>query len=344
MPCVLGLLVLAVILGRTTCSRAAEQKHGRPIEFSDPKGADVNTNLNVLDLKRGGLRDMEEDLSKFFPRSFSPGSSLDGLGATPLPASPVPVMPNKRAKEARERRLNWVWQNPAELTSGPTAEELFKLPEYGPDGKEKKKSPSVENFYQRLEREHRSDGEKTEDDDPTQPPKRTVSFDDLKPDPDGTMPAQMSDGERAIRRLFDSQPAVHEQTTESSHTSVSDIFGLGNSASSPELLESQKIIRNQFDSLLSPLSTPSSVTELQNSLGGISDSRSVVIPQFDPPARSTFEPTLGTLATPFTGSALPELNTKDLSSSWSTPSAPGRIELPKVPTAPSVFDFPRRKF
>ena len=79
LPCVLGLLVLAVILGRTTCSRAAEQKHGRPIEFSDPKGADVNTNLNVLDLKRGGLRDMEEDLSKFFPRSFSPGSSLDGL-------------------------------------------------------------------------------------------------------------------------------------------------------------------------------------------------------------------------------------------------------------------------
>ena len=342
--CVSGLFVFAVMLKQ---ARAAEERHGRPIEFSDPKGSAISTNFNRLDFRRGEFRDLEEDLTKFLPHTFSPKTSLDGIEAPALrtPANQAIV---KKQKEARDRRVNWVWQNPTELTSGPTAEELFKVPEYGSDGREKKKSSaSVESAYERLEREHRLDGDSNRDDDPTHLARSSASADDQKSEPDHSSPEQVSTGERALRRLFDSEPAAHAAAADSGHTSATDIFGLGNSAptASPQQLESQRILRDQFNSLFAPSPASGGLTELQNSLSGISDYRSAVT-QLEPlpsAAKSGFEPTLGTISMPFTGSGLPELTPKDLSPSWSTPTAPTRPELFKFQTSPSDF-IPRRVF
>ena len=199
-PCLSVVLILAAVLGFPVAIGAAEQpRRGRPIEFSDPKGTEITTNFNSLRSNRG-LREIEEDLSKFLPRTFSPGSSLDGVEAPPLRIVPPPNMSNKRAKEARDRRVNWVWQNPQELTKGPKAEELFKLPEYGPDGKEKKnKTDSFESFYERLGRERHSDieQERERDDDPTEPDKtRAISLEDLKPKSEDTVAKPVNEGER----------------------------------------------------------------------------------------------------------------------------------------------------
>src|SRR5262249_50460928 len=133
LPCLVGLFLLGLML-----VRGAEERHGRPIEFSDPKGPELRTNSNALNARGSLLHDMEEDLSKFLPHTFSPNTSLDGMEAPPLQTGPNKAMLRKR-KEEHDRRVNWVWRNPAELTRGPTAEELFKIPGYGRDGKEKKK-------------------------------------------------------------------------------------------------------------------------------------------------------------------------------------------------------------
>src|SRR2546426_8187858 len=132
--------------------RAGEPPHGRPIEFSDPKSSEITTNLHQLSIKRGGLRDFEVDLTKPFQQGFSSRSSLDGIAEQQIHYySPPPMIRFKKAKELLEREKNWALMNPEDLTKGPTPEEIFNLPEYGPDGKEKKKGSAVERFYELQE-------------------------------------------------------------------------------------------------------------------------------------------------------------------------------------------------
>src|SRR6266853_3293027 len=136
-------------------SRAGEPPHGRPIEFSDPKSAEITTNLNQLSTKRGGLRDLEVDLTKSFQQGFSSRSSLDGIAEQQIRYySPAPIIRIKKAKELLEREKNWALMSPEDLTRGPTPEEIFNLPDYGPDGKEKKTRSAVELFYERQERDN----------------------------------------------------------------------------------------------------------------------------------------------------------------------------------------------
>src|SRR2546426_4975317 len=137
--------------------RAGEPPHGRPIEFSDPKSSEITTNLHQLSIKRGGLRDFEVDLTKSFQQGFSSRGSLDGIAEQQIRYySPPPIIRFKKAKELLEREKNWALMNPEDLTRGPTPEEIFNLPEYGPDGKEKKKGSAVERFYERQELDKRA--------------------------------------------------------------------------------------------------------------------------------------------------------------------------------------------
>src|SRR6266705_1049646 len=199
---------LAVLTGGLllACNgRAAEPPHGRPIEFSDPKSAEITTNLNQLSTKRGGLRDLEVDLTKSFQQGFSSRSSLDGIAEPPIRYySPAPIIQSRKAKELLERKRNWALANPEDLTSGPTPEELFKLPEYGPDGKEKKPRSAVELFYERQERENRASPAKRDRDRDSEDlftaRKHAGSRDDAgKRDP-AALSGDLSEGERALRR------------------------------------------------------------------------------------------------------------------------------------------------
>src|SRR5690349_1301061 len=81
---------------------AADTQRGRPIEFSDPKSADVTTNLNQIGAKRGGLRDFEDDLTKPLQSRFSSGGSLDGVYSPPPGWHPAPAISIKKFKEAKE--------------------------------------------------------------------------------------------------------------------------------------------------------------------------------------------------------------------------------------------------
>src|SRR6516162_4530540 len=131
---------------------AADPQRGRPIEFSDPRSAEITTNLNQLS-KRGGLRELEADLFKPL-QSFSVKGSLDGVEeAPPVGMASRARSLTKKERERLEQRRNWYLNSPDDLTKGPSVEEIFNLPDYGPEGKEKSKKTPIEKYYERLDRE-----------------------------------------------------------------------------------------------------------------------------------------------------------------------------------------------
>ncbi len=336
------------VLGMTLvwwCSgRAAEPQRGRPIEFSDPGSKQIVTNLNQLSIKRGGLRELEEDLYKPL-LNFSPSSSLDGVVAPPVRTSPPPRIQSKKARELLERNRNWFLNSPEDLTTGPTAEDIFNLPEYEKDGKEKKEKSSIERYYERLDRERRTDGQKPTKEELLDSYKRADSLDDLKKEDDSTLPSEMTEQERELRRRFDLQPRDATVAPGSSRNSFSDVFGLGNTVQTPDQLEAHKLIMKQFEQFFSSSPNPLSGAELPNSLSGLTGARNLPLSsglENLPGASrlSGFEATLGTINPSAGAGGLPDFSVKGLEP-LSPPAAP---PTPKVARPPSVMDFPQRKF
>ena len=144
-----GLVAVALTSLLPCSAQTGGRPRGRPIEYSEPRSDEVTTNLHQLTIKEDGVKELEEDLYQPL-RSFTPQSSLDGVAA-PLPPSPAPpAIQSKRAKELLERRKNWIFARPEDLVAEPTLEEILKTPEYGKDGREKKQTPALERYYERM--------------------------------------------------------------------------------------------------------------------------------------------------------------------------------------------------
>jgi len=323
--------------------RAAEPQRGRPIEFSDPRSAEITTNLNQLSSKRGGLRELEEDLFKPL-QSFSLKGSLDGVEAPPFPMSPARRLPSRKEKERLEQRRNWFLNSPDDLTSGPTPEEIFNLPEYGPDGKEKSKKTPIEKYYDRLDRERLSARGMLKEDQLLDARKRSESLDDLKEQDDGTLPGVLTEQERTMRRLFNSPAASTLAAPDSGRSSFSDVFGLGNPVPSAEQLESSKLIMKQFEQLLNSSSTHVTGPEPPNSLSGLSSTLTApALGGLDNlPAPGGVGATLGAM-NPGLGASVQDFSAKGFEPLTPSAAQP-KLEMPKVPRPPTVMDFPQRKF
>jgi len=338
--------------------RAGEPPHGRPIEFSDPKSAEITTNLNQLSPRRGGLRDLEVDLTKSFQQGFSSRGSLDGIAEQQIRYySPAPIIRSKKAKELLEREKNWALMNPEDLTRGPTPEEIFNLPEYGPDGKEKKTRSAVELFYERQERDNRAVPAKRDRDRESEDlfltRKHAGSRDDAGQRDPAALPGELNESERALRRaLADSKPNDNLSAPGSSQPSFSDIFKLGNNSAISELSDAQKAYkkayREQYEKLLDPSSIASTAAQVPSSLSSILDSSSVApVPAFDHAQASSRSPTLdstsGAFSSPLQPTGLSDATAK-AASPWNTPSFP-KAEQPKLTSPASLLDFvPTRKF
>ena len=326
--------------------RAAEPQRGRPIEFSDPRSAEITTNLNQLSSKRGGLRELEADLFKPL-QSLSVKGSLDGVEeAPPVGMRPGPRGLTKKERERLEQRRNWYLNSPDDLTRGPTVEEIFNLPDYGPDGKEKSKKTPIEKYYERLDRERlRERGSLKQDD--SEGRERSQSADDLKEEDDHALPGGLTEQERTMRRLFDSQPSSVIVAPEPK-SSFADVFGLGNPSPSPEQLESSKLTMQQFRQLLESGPKPVTGFEQPNSLSGLSSGlpapalggldafNGASLPGGNETTSGTMSPALGV-------SGLPDLSPKG-PEPLAPSSAASKVEMTKVPRPPSMMDFPQRKF
>lgn len=133
----------------------------RKIEFSDPKGSAVTSNLNQIANEKTSFQNLE-DLRKPV-EVFRPGSSLQGVGTPLMPAPPSGVN-SKRLRELLERRQDWPFLDFEDYHSGPTIEEIFGIPAYGPNGEVKEKQSPLERYYERLERRSAATTHRTRND------------------------------------------------------------------------------------------------------------------------------------------------------------------------------------
>ena len=344
-----ALAVLSLSLLQVGNGRAADQRRGRPIEFSDPKSAEITTNLNQLSSKRGGFPDLETDLTKSFQESFSSRSSLDGVIVPPAHSGAGPAIQNKKVKELLELKKNWALSNPEDLTKGPTMEELLQLPEYGSDGKEKKTRSSVENYYRKQDREKRGEADRAdrEGEDLLSAHKRRDLRDDLESKDEAAVAAERKESERSVLRLFDTKPGGTPipVASEAGRGSLSDFFGLGNSTPSTEQVDGHKPPMKRFGE-----PSPSTRTEVPNSLSGLlNDSRLAApigtLPNLPSSSRpSVFDSGSGFLSSPLApASVLPDTSAGPLNS-WNPPAALPRVEQPKMIAPSSVAGWPQRKF
>jgi hypothetical protein len=109
----------------------------------------VASNLNALANEKARFQNPEEDLKKPF-EAFRPGGSLQGVGAPLMQRAPSSGVNSKRLKELLEKRQEWPFLEPEDYQTALTVEEVFGIPEYGPNGEVKERKSPLERYYERL--------------------------------------------------------------------------------------------------------------------------------------------------------------------------------------------------
>jgi len=319
-----------------------------PPEFSERTSAEVTTNLLELGAHKDGLRELEESLGNSF-QTFSPKSSLDGVFAPPMPPPPPrPVIQNKRIQELIERQKQWIFMSPEDLAKGPTAEEMFNVPEYGPDGQAKKKLSPMEQFYQGLLTHDSGSAKKKKEKDPLSPRKGLDKSDDSDSPDDANLPSGVSDSEKSLRKLLglDAKGAVAPAPV---HSTLSDIFGLGDNLPSPEDIKAHQDYMKRFQEVLNG-STPVSSTDPLNALGSSGGpGRGAFNPASGLGASTAhgwtegYDPQLGMVNPTYIPGSSMDLNARAVNG-WNPSYTPPKPEPPKLtPPAPN-FTPPRRAF
>jgi hypothetical protein len=243
---------------------AEEKPRTRPIEFSEPSSSEVTTNLQKLGAKRDGLKRLEEDLFKPL-KNFNPENPGD-VGPQFHPPT-NPIRPDKRTQEAIERRKNWIFMSPEEWVGGPSASEVFHMPEYGADGQEKRKLSPIEKFYESLGRREKN----------VRPRNQTQKEQELAgPRPggreengtpaDNSASENLTESERALKKLFEKDSPKNAERPLKPQNLFSDIFGLGKTPPTLAEIEAQKARMDDFKKMLGVAPVPGIGTEFSNPL------------------------------------------------------------------------------
>jgi hypothetical protein len=349
-----GAAVLAVG-GLLVCSaQAGGKERGRPIEFSVPRSDEVTTNLHQLTSKKDGLKQLEEDLYQPL-QSFSPRSSLDGVAAPPPRAPAAPVIQSKRVKELLERRKNWVFMSPEDLASAPSAEDVLKAPQIGPDGQEKKELPAIERYY------HRLSNKQAESDNPLQfkdksedlfgMPRKSDSRDERVPQEDLIIPSGVRESAQSLNKLVESDRSDGRFYRAAPHGDSSDIFGLGTQPLSKEQMQEHKKFMDDYRSIVDPSWHPPAVATPGNPLPiFVPDAASpagkpaVGLPSsLSPTPRTALDVQMDVINPRLGPPGLPDVNAQALGQTRPTPPLPNAEPTRVAPVAPP-FTAPRRSF
>jgi len=346
---------LVALGGLLACAAlGAEKERGRPIEFSSSKSDEVTTNLNQLSSKKDSLKELEEDLYKPM-QSFMP-KSLDGVAAPPPHSPAKPVIPNKRVKELLERRKNWIFANPKDLTSGPTAEEIFNIPEYGPDGQEKKTLSLLEQYYGQLvtKRSGEPGTGKHKDENSSGDPNSPLPREDSVSRDDANLPPSLRESEQALKKLYEANSGkAGPAPTTVARQPFSDIFGLGDNSSSPEKnLEHKKLMeafQHIYDVKNQQPGAQPGADPAKPPGGGWDTPRGSVTPVagleslWGSSRHDGLNPQLGAINPLLTPSGPPDVNAQVMGQPSLTPVVP-KTEVPKAGSSDSTFTAPKRAF
>jgi hypothetical protein len=264
---------------------------------------------------------------------FRPGSSLQGVGTPMMRPAPAPGVSSKRLKELLEKREQWPFLEAEDYQSTPTLEEIFGIPEYGPNGEVKEKASPLERYYERMDRPATTRTNRMDNDDFTAMDllhgRRTDGINqDLNIPGAANKPGASSpESENPLTQLLRGNPGnslFPERANPSGPWGTPGQFGqFGQwNAESPEALRAQEMRLEEYKRILDyqmPSSLPSS-----SPVSGIAP--------FDP-----FKPSPSTtpaFALPKAPDPLPTTPARDWSSALPTVGAVGRpFELPEVPTS-----------
>jgi hypothetical protein len=140
-------LVLVFCLG--IAGRAGLPAHGRPIEFSQPTGPNVNTNVSELGAKSPGLPSLED--SAFKPNSFH---STIGEPNSMKPPTPLPGSPIIRANTRLDRNKNWGIMTSDEMMQSLIVRNVYKQPRSGAEANDLGPAASVESYSLQMFRQN----------------------------------------------------------------------------------------------------------------------------------------------------------------------------------------------
>jgi hypothetical protein len=344
------LVLSGVLVGNAQTGR---KERGRPIEFSLPKSDEVTTNLHELTNKKDSLRDLEEDLYKPL-QSFTPKSSLEGVTAPPPRNPSASPIQSKRVKELLERRKNWVFMSPEDLVSAPSVEDVLKAPQIGPDGQEKKELPPLVRYY------HRLSNKQAELDNPLQykdksedlfgKPSKSDSRDERVPQEDLIIPSGVMESVQSLNKLVESDRTDGPFYRAAPHGDSSDIFGLGNQPLSKEQMQEHKKFMDDYRSLVDPSWHPPAVTTPENLLSTLAadpaspaGKPAVGLPSSLSPAPPTaLEEQLNVTSPQLGPAGLPDVNAHALGHTRPT-LVPTSEPIRVAPPAPT-FAVPKRSF
>jgi hypothetical protein len=338
-PLAVSALALGVVLGGTLCKGlAADRPRGRSIEFSDSKSSDIGTNLHQLG-RSDSLKNLEQDLFKPF-QSFNPKSSLDGVIAPPVQQPSTPAIQSKRVKELLDRRKNWAFMNPEDFNAGQSANEMFGIPEFTEDGKEKKKESAADRFYRKLQRNRDPQGEEKDEHDQA---KRIKALEELDQDEEDSLPQSLRESEQSLKKMSEKDKSSHLLTPLISPNLLSDIFATKDI--SPERTAAQKPWMKDFQELnmpvpgagtasLEPFSALDSSARLNNP--GLLDSQPSRLPTLAPPSLAPPSPGFASTFSSPVLPGLPDFSARPASLptlNFTPRIEPPRIEPPRRPSA-----------
>jgi hypothetical protein len=345
--CVIAAVLSWCLLPCDAQTRA--RPRGRSIELSVPRTDEDTNSAQRLTIKKNAPKELGDDLYKTLP-GFAPQSSLDGISA-PLPANPPPsAAQSKRMKELLDRQKNWVFMRPEDLLAAPSLEEILKAPEYDAKGREKKKVPTLVQYYDRITTKQLTTkrNDQLKDDELFGSAKKSNSNDGTAEQDETDLPSGVKDSAQALKRMF--QPdAVGEASAQGATSSrFADPFGRPDNTLTKEQMLEHKKLMDGYHSVVDPSWHPPAAASSFDKLWALP---SAPQPMKSPSAGLTGSPS----ATPHTGldaqmdilhpilgpQGLPDINARAVGQTR-PPLPQPTTEVPKV-VAPT-FAAPRRSF
>jgi hypothetical protein len=281
------------------------------------------------------LKDLEDELSKAL-ESISPKGMLDAKPQ--YHPSPIPTISNRRLKEEREKRKNWMFQETDDLlrdNSTPNSTTDWLNPS---DTKDGKKKTDLDLFYERLNQQRSLLNQKghlnPNDLTPLSGPSLTEQSSSDKGD---KLPDFIKGAAGRVRDLLGSNPS----TVTAPHNTLSDFLHPSQNTLTPEQVQAHKTLMDEYRRILAS-STPAFAVTSPRPTAGNSSPQIPSLPSSSPIAIPSTPGMVGSIYNP--SMIMPDRNAT-LLNQWNPLYAPPKVEPPKPPPIiEPPIEAPRRKF
>lgn len=335
----LGLLCWAALRMN---SASAQESKARVVA----KPASSTNSVVQLPPQRDALKQLEDQLSSALKSLTSRGQSAEPPLA-PQYTPPVIIVPSQRAREAEERRKNWIFSASDSLDSSTPAEDWANAKDQSSGGTPTKANP-LDAFYDNLNRQHSADFMPPSDDSSASSTQnRTLSRSSNQAD--DNLPKGVKDAAARLRDWLDKRSDGGLFSSSADGASSPSLFGASDTQPTPEQIRAHKAYMSDYQKILNDalVANPNSLTPLDLGSAGApapvaQPSTLDTLPDVSTPASQT--PTPGTVTRVTDPGVLPDANATVLNQ-WNPLYARPRLDpVKQEPFSVPVMVVPRRPF